>query len=712
MASLRRWILRVLTPALLTCYPALAGVPDSPFRQPISHQFALPRDLKGAAKKLCVDRDDIVYILTSKGVARLFGDRIALDQSYRPLADKIARDITVSNGKLYYLFDDEIVCNRDAGKFVIKLDTPYDNLAVNSLGEVLLAGKNRVARVHEGKISKMDWKQSEGIRKIYASEEKFYILAEKGIYEIEENRFKPIFEMENATCIAGLDGELFAGSSNGYYELKNRAHVTKVPSTNITALITSGQDLRAATTRGVWRRAPDGKFSYFASNRWLDSDDVLDLQINSKGDIWALTKSGLNQIEFRSMTLAEKAAWYENKIRQRHIRYGFCAELHLKTPGDVTTEEMIDTDNDGTWSNYYMASQAFHYGATGDETARRNAWETFDALERLESINPLKGFPARTFERVGFKVSDRDRWHEVGDGIWDWKAHTSSDEIIAHGFGSSVLYQVAARTPEEKKRIATFIGKMLDHIIRNDWYLIDVDGKPTLWGRWNPEYVNAYPFSVFDRRLNSAEIIGLLQFGYKITGNDTYKQKAYELIEKHGYLENILSPMSRVGPSPQVHKGIEMGDEWNHSDDLLGFDAYWVLYHFAFTDELKAKYAAVIRDHWAVEKVERNPLWNFIYASTGAGDYDLEGALWTLRGFPLDMIDWTVINSHRQDITRKPPNFRHQQLEELLPPYERHMTRWNSQPFVLDGGSGGAIELAGDEFLLPYWMGRYLKQID
>ena len=183
------------------------------------------------------------------------------------------------------------------------------------------------------------------------------------------------------------------------------------------------------------------------------------------------------------MTLAEKAAWYENKIRQRHIRYGFCAELHLKTPGDVTTQEMIDTDNDGTWSNYYMASQAFHYGATGDETARRNAWETFDALERLESINPLKGFPARTFERVGFKVSDRDRWHEVGDGIWDWKAHTSSDEIIAHGFGSSVLYQVAARTPEEKKRIATFIGKILDHIIRNDWYLIDVDGKPTLWGR-------------------------------------------------------------------------------------------------------------------------------------------------------------------------------------------------------------------------------------
>jgi hypothetical protein len=39
------------------------------------------------------------------------------------------------------------------------------------------------------------------------------------------------------------------------------------------------------------------------------------------------------------------------------------------------------------------------------------------------------------------------------------------------------------------------------------------------------------------------------------------------------------------------------------------------------------------------------------------------------------------------------------------------MTRWNSQPFILDGGHDGRTELAGDEFLLPYWMGRYLKLI-
>ena len=113
-----------------------------------------------------------------------------------------------------------------------------------------------------------------------------------------------------------------------------------------------------------------------------------------------------------------------------------------------------------------------------------------------------------------------------------------------------------------------------------------------------------------------------------------------------------------------------------------------------------------------MEKAERSPIWAFVCASTGAEEFGLHEALSTLRGFPLDMIDWSIQNSHRQDITRLPPNFRNQQLAEWLPPDERRITRWNGQPFTLDGGNGGRTELAGDEFLLPYRMARYLKLIE
>jgi hypothetical protein len=702
------WVLAILIPAGVS-----RGAPDIPFAQPVSHQYPLPPGFRGQSKRLCIDQDDIVYVLTAKGMLRLYEDKVAPDQSYRPLAGRIPKDITVANGKLYYLFENELVCNRDAGKFVHRIEGDFRQMAVNAREEVLLASESRIAVFKNGELTRVDWQSDSPIGKIYTDGNDFYIATGEGVYEYSSEGLEKTALNCDARALVVVDGELIAGTSEGLVSIHAPKLFDRLPSTKITALAKSGKTLWAGTKRGIWRRNSDEKFSYFAGRRWLNSDEVVDVQLDSQGNAWALTGSGLNEVEFRAMTLKEKAAWYEKKIRQRHIRYGLCAELHLKKPGDVTSEEMVDTDNDGTWSNYYMASEAFRFGATGDEQARAHAWETFTALERLESINPLRGFPARSFERKGFKVSDPERWHEAEGGIWEWKSHTSSDEVIAHTFGSAVLYETTAKTKAEKERIAIFYSKILDHIIRNNWYLIDVDGKPTLWARWNPEYVNHFPESVFDRRLNSSEIIAMLEFGYKITGKEEYRAKAYELLEHSGYLKNILQPMSKIGDTPGiVHLGVRMGDDWNHSDDLLAFVCYWVLYHYAFTDELRAQYASAIRDHWNYEKIERCPLWNFIYASTGAKNYDREGALWTLRGFPLDMIDWSVSNSHRRDITPKAPNFRGQELEELLEPYERRITRWNSQPFILDGGNGGATELAGDEFLLPYWMGRYLKLID
>lgn len=689
---------------------------DLPFPQPISRKIPLPSDLRTKATEILIDRDGIVYLRTAAGVARVSQERIHLDQTYRPLSGKITTDLTIADGKLYYLFPDELLSNRDAGKFVRKLTNEFHHLAVNSTNRVLLARDRHIFSLQPSgphKIADLP----ETILDLISYDSRFIALTPNGAYDPFSSR--SIVTLPAVTAATFHRGNLVIGTTNGFLTVNPGSGAAilplqqSLPSLNITALASDRTNLWAGTSHGVWRRAEDGSFRYFASKRWLDHDSVIDIALDPAGNLYALTETALNVIEFKSMTLAEKARWYDHKIRQRHIRYGFCAELHLKVPGDPTSAEMIDTDNDGTWSNYYMASQAFRFGATHDEQARRNAWETFEALERLEEINPLEGFPSRTFERVGFKVSDVDRWHPANDGIWDWKAHTSSDEIAAHLFGCSVLYETTAQTLAEKQRITTFITKVTDHIIRNDWQLIDMDGKPTLWARWNPEYVNGYLKSVFDRRLNSAQIIALLQFAHAITGNQTYKEKAFELFDKHGYLENILTPMSTIAPtSDQKHLGITLGTEWNHSDDLLAFITYWVLHRYAFNDDLRSQYAAAIHDHWQAEKIERNPLWNFVYASTSATDFALDDGLWTLRYFPLDMVDWSVRNSHRHDLTRLPKNFRRQETEQLLPPDERRMTRWNGQPFIQDGGSGGHLEYGGDEFLLPYWMARYLKLLD
>jgi hypothetical protein len=81
----------------------------------------------------------------------------------------------------------------------------------------------------------------------------------------------------------------------------------------------------------------------------------------------------------------------------------------------------------------------------------------------------------------------------------------------------------------------------------------------------------------------------------------------------------------------------------------------------------------------------------------------------TLERIPMDMIEWTVQNSHRIDLKLRPEKdrFNRSQLAEVPPPDERPVAKWNSNPYRPDGGSGGSGEDDGAYFLLPYWMGRY-----
>ena len=76
---------------------------------------------------------------------------------------------------------------------------------------------------------------------------------------------------------------------------------------------------------------------------------------------------------------------------------------------------------------------------------------------------------------------------------------------------------------------------------------------------------------------------------------------------------------------------------------------------------------------------------------------------------PIDTIEWTVRNSDRPDLTMDAATdrFQRRQAKTLLPPDERPVMKWNSNPFDIDGGADGRGEDDGAAFLLPYWMGRY-----
>ena len=80
------------------------------------------------------------------------------------------------------------------------------------------------------------------------------------------------------------------------------------------------------------------------------------------------------------------------------------------------------------------------------------------------------------------------KWVATKDGKWWWKGDTSSDEVNSHFYAVSLYHDLVAQG-EEKKRSAQHLGRIAKHIIDNGWVLRDVDGQPTRWGRWDPEYL-------------------------------------------------------------------------------------------------------------------------------------------------------------------------------------------------------------------------------
>ena len=95
-----------------------------------------------------------------------------------------------------------------------------------------------------------------------------------------------------------------------------------------------------------------------------------------------------------------------------------------------------------------------------------------------------RGFPARSYIRAGDQMPTDGEWHWTPDKEYYWKGDTSSDEIVGHFFLFSVAYDLL---PDAglRQRIATTSARIMDHILRNQYTLVDLDGQPTRWGWWS-----------------------------------------------------------------------------------------------------------------------------------------------------------------------------------------------------------------------------------
>ena len=676
------------------------------------------------------DRNGSIRVFSSNGVLLphagqfLYPGSLRPDNRYRTTITKKIQGLTTHLGQFVLIDDKAIFSNAWAGSLYMPHQLPGARMLAGATSNQYLISDG--ISIHyitkEGTRSKKS--VDGGVREIrYEPGLGFLVLTSTSLerFNLPSMSLESLYQGKELTSFDVHGGKAWIGTQNGYLTLDLQTKTVagpfqKLPVVDIRSVRAIGDKVWFGTSNGAFALRTDGKFDYYQGQRWMLGKVVSNIGEGPDGSVLLLTEAGLGQICFRQMTLADKADFFQQQVRDRHIRNGYNATLAGMKVGDLSTGYLADSDNDGLWTSMYLGAEVFRYAVTRSADALANIGESLDAMERLYTINKLPGFPSRAIERSGFikVLSDPERWQHSPDPEWDWKSTTSSDEAIGHTFVLGAIAELVDEPSLSKKAVA-LLDTLMMHIVKNDLYLIDFDGKPTLWGKWNPDYVNALPIVVGDRKLNSSNIISMLQTAYRFTGKPIYRQKAFELMQRHGYLENLMRPMRVIGEAGDVSNAHAkmLSDGWNHSDDEMYFLGYWGLHRYAFNDTLKRKYEEAIIDHWQAERPEKEGLWNIMTAITGTSLFDLSAAVYYLKEHPLDLIDWSIANSHRKDIEPMKPNFRGQTIKEVLPPDERPIQRHNANMFHLDskGGDGNAEHSAGDIWLLPYWMGRFLGVI-
>jgi len=213
--------------------------------------------------------------------------------------------------------------------------------------------------------------------------------------------------------------------------------------------------------------------------------------------------------------------------------------------------------------------------------------------------------------------------------------------------------------------------------------------------------LNEDPLWYDQRGVNSMQILAWLAAAYEVTNETKFLDSFNYLVEEHGYGINIIN-LKITQPS-----------DYNYSDDELTFLPYFT-YMFSGQNLFKeSEFTLGIDRTWTIVNHEKPSLWNIIYGTTGANDFKLEDAIWTLQTWPISQVNWPTKNSERFDISLDPDMTRNnggQQMKQLLPYDERDLFVWNSNPYTPDDGNG-FTEYDPTGFLLPFWMARYYNFI-
>lgn len=549
--------------------------------------------------------------------------------------------------------------------------------------------------------------------------------------------------LSNSITCLDIDpaGDVWIGTDKGICVYDNNSYwldgskITGLPKGSITGMAVAPDGRRFFTTTKGLIIQHNGRLSYYGYKRWLPDMHATGVALSPDGSFCVSTKAGISLFETRMMTLEEKARELRANTEKFNIRKdGFVLDRMLEHEGTVSEDEgYVSTgDNDGLWTGLYVGALCYEYACTKDEEVRAAARRSLLALIKLTQITGIEGFTARAIrysDEEGYGTGVRHEWHYTVDADGnelEWLGETSSDEMVGHFYAYSNYFDLVA-DGEEKKLIAGVVSKILDHILNNNFRLVDTDGKPTTWANWNPDLLNNDHKWVYEKGTNSLQILTFLEAGYHMTGDEKYKQVFDYLVHDKHFALNLMQYKILDG-------------HLLHIDDNHDFLMISLLMRYTEDPKLRSIFAMGLTHHWEDERCERNAFFNFVYGACTGERCDIENAVDELTDYPMDQVLWTLYNSwHELKWDMRPTEVGMiPQLIEPLPAHERRINNSDCNRFIADSGIAGEAERlftksddptaftmfpgTGDDrgdcmtactnFTHPYWYARYYGLIE
>ncbi len=563
--------------------------------------------------------------------------------------------------------------------------------------------------------------------------------AEKSVPDLSKIKFPLPCRKSDYTCSAvSADGVLWLGSKNGVTRIDEKAE------------------------------DEDDTVQHFSADRYLSDNCVLAIVADGGNGVWVETETGVTHIEMKPLSPREKAEMLLEESLKIVDRRGMFSQKALEIPGDLSSFVSYGhCDNDGGFTSCFSVGALFRYAVLKRELgaddpkvieARELATKTCETCLLIMHISRRSnGFLSRSYLAPDEPVPDdgvfyqirgdkayvldttaarqrnivgmeldasakiperlRKRFTDYGyteEGIV-YKGDTSSDEVTFHFM--QMLYShifLGPEDPELDELIKISASALMAHIIDNGYQIMEANGKPTTWAKWNIDYFNS-EMGWADACLNSAELLAYLKITMEVTGEKGRWQEEYEKLIDMGYADLPLKHFDRFY-QVALAGGYDIAGELMYGDNMLAVSSFWSLIKLEENEELKAKYIKAFETWRGTVCRENMPGYEYPFAlSCGCDGLDLEqNAKWFER-LNASRLAASVSVDLRNDVPKKHLwNYEQAETGWLLRPDERFIAKYDRNFWEyknVDSGGTGTVESCYP-YTFAYWLGIYYGFIE